>query len=339
MDNGNLAGIVANGAMGGNEFTLDGAPNRVSPNNTTAGNNNGVVGFSPPSDAIAEFKVQTNAFDAQSGQTAGATVNLALKSGTNSFHGAAAYFNRSDSRSETPLLSERAGAEKPTRTYNRYTGTLLGPIRTTGRSSWSPSSSCATCSPSRRPTPCPRRDAPGRPLGVGHDRLRSPYPDGAEQPAHRLPGEPHPGRPHQPRGRRVHGALSRAQPPGLEDNYFTNKLRPYDYNAVLGRIDHNFNPRNKIFVNGYWNKREEDRYNWALGAANATGEGAINGFEVTHGFDYRSNLGGTLGYTSTLSSNLRLRRPGRLVEVRRVAPAGPGVRSRDARLRAARRSR
>ena len=95
MDNGNLAGIVTNGALGGSDFTLDGAPNRVSPNQTTPGNNNGVVGFSPPSDAIAEFKVQTNAFDAQSGQTAGASVNLALKSGTNALHGNVSYFNRS----------------------------------------------------------------------------------------------------------------------------------------------------------------------------------------------------------------------------------------------------
>src|SRR5687768_2020717 len=128
MDNGNLAGVVTNGARGGNEFTLDGAPNRVSPNNTSAGNNYGVVGFSPPSDAISEFKVQTNAFDAQSGQTAGATVNLALRSGTNDFRGTASYFNRDDSRSATPLLTERADGEKPTRQYNRYTGTLSGPI-------------------------------------------------------------------------------------------------------------------------------------------------------------------------------------------------------------------
>src|SRR5688572_9834336 len=98
MDNGNLAGIVANGVQGGNDFTLDGAPNRVSPNNTTPTNNSGVVGFSPPSVAIAEFKVQTNSFDAQAGHTAGATVNLALKSGTNDFSGSLAAFNRSDSR-------------------------------------------------------------------------------------------------------------------------------------------------------------------------------------------------------------------------------------------------
>src|SRR5215510_5325184 len=118
-DNGNLAGIMTNGVQGGNEFSIDGAPNL---------SNARGVGFSPPSDAISEFKVQTNAFDAQAGHTAGAVVNLALKSGTNSVRGAASYFNRDGSRTATPLLTERAGGQKPTREYNRYTGTVGGPI-------------------------------------------------------------------------------------------------------------------------------------------------------------------------------------------------------------------
>lgn len=54
-DNANLGGVVANGAQGGNEFSIDGAPNM---------SNAKGVGFSPPSGAISEFKVQTNAFDA-----------------------------------------------------------------------------------------------------------------------------------------------------------------------------------------------------------------------------------------------------------------------------------
>ena len=119
MDNGNLGGIVANGVQGGNEFTIDGAPNL---------SNAKGVGFSPPSGAIAQFKVQTNAFDAQTGHTAGAVVNLALKSGTNSFNGEGGYFNRDANRTATPLLTERAGGTKPTRTYNRVTGTVTGPI-------------------------------------------------------------------------------------------------------------------------------------------------------------------------------------------------------------------
>ncbi len=81
-DNANLGGIVANGVQGGNEFSIDGAPN--------VSNARG-VGFSPPSDAIEQFQVQTNAFDAQMGHTAGAVVNLALKSGTNDVRGSAAY--------------------------------------------------------------------------------------------------------------------------------------------------------------------------------------------------------------------------------------------------------
>lgn len=306
MDNGNLGGIVANGALGGNEFTLDGAPNRVSPNNTNPGNNSGVVGFSPPSDAISQFKVQTNSFDAQSGHTAGATVNLALKSGTNAWRGSASFFNRDDSRSATPLLSKRAGAEKPTREYNRYTGTFSGPI-VRDRSFFmvafehltdvQPESASYTV-----PTMRMREGDLSEWTGVqifdpltatGTNNQRTPF-AGNVIPANRI------------------NAIARAyanlypEPnrPGLEDNYFTNQLRPYDYDAFLLRGDHNFNESNRLFLNGYWNKRQEDRYNWAKGAANATGEGEIGGFLVTQGFDYRSNTGTTLGYTSMLGSSL-----------------------------------
>lgn len=305
MDNGNLAGIVANGALGGNDFTLDGAPNRVSPNQTTPGNNFGVVGFSPPSDAISEFKVQMNAFDAQAGQTAGASVNLALKSGSNAFHGNFSYFNRSDSRSETPLLTERAGGEKPTRDYNRHTATFTGPIlrdKTFFMVSYEHLRDVQP-EPSTFTVPTMRMRSGDLseftsliydPLtATGTNNQRTPFP-GNRVPSNRIDA--------------VAAAYAALYPEpnqaGLEDNYFTNMLRPYDYNAVLGRIDHNFDGSNKVFVSGYWNKRQEDRYNWAAGAANANAEGVINGFEVTRGFDYRSNTGVTMGFTSTRSSTM-----------------------------------
>ncbi len=305
MDNGNLAGIVANGAMGGNEFTLDGAPNRVSPNSTAANNNSGVVGFSPPSDAIAEFKVQTNAFDAQSGHTAGATVNLALKTGTNAMQASVAYFNRSDSRSATPLLSKRAGSEKPTREYDRYAATLSGPIlrdRTFFMISFEHLLDVQP-EPSTYTVPTAKmRSGDLSEWGVsiydpltatGNNGARTAFP-GAIIPAERINAV----------ARRYAALYPEPNRDGREDNYFTNQLRPYDYNAFLLRLDHNFNSSHRVFGNGYWNKREEDRYNWALGAPNATGAGEINGFEVTHGFDYRSNRGATLGYTTTQSSSL-----------------------------------
>ncbi len=51
----------------------------------------------------------------------------------------------------------------------------------------------------------------------------------------------------------------------------------------MGRVDHNFTSANRLFVTGYWNKRQEDRYNWAQDAINATDGGVINGFAVTQG--------------------------------------------------------
>jgi len=92
--------------------------------------------------------------------------------------------------------------------------------------------------------------------------------------------------------------------PGTVGNYFSNQLRPYDYNAGMGRVDHNFSAANRMYLTTYWNKRREDRYNWAQDASNASNGGAINGFLVTKGFDYRSNTGVTGGYTSALSSRL-----------------------------------
>jgi hypothetical protein len=305
MDNGNLAGIVGNGALGGNDFTLDGSPNRVSPNNTLPNNNSGVVGFSPPSDAIAEFQVQTNAFDAQTGQTAGAVVNLALKSGANAFHGAFGYFNRDYNRTETPFLTERAGNEKPTRSYNRWLATVSGPIRKDKTFFMASYEHLRDVQPEPAtytvPTMLMRQGDFSEfdtlvfdPFTAsGGTNLRQPF-AGNVIPADRI----------NPISAAYAAYYPEPNQPGTEDNYFTNQLRPYDYNSVLGRIDHNFDPSNKLFLSAYWNKRREDRYNWALGAANATGDGAINGFEVTHGFDYRSNVGGTLGFTSTRSSQL-----------------------------------
>lgn len=293
-DNANLAGIVANGVIGGNEFTIDGAPNM---------SNARGVGFSPPSDAISEFKVQTNAFDAQTGHTAGAVVNLAIRSGTNSLRGAAGYFNRDDSRTATPLLTQRARGEKPTREYNRYTGTVGGPIirnRTFFMGSFERLRDVQP-EPSTYTVPSVKMRQgdftefsnliydPGTISGG----VRSPF-AGNVIPADRI--------------NPIAAAYARLYPlpnrPGTVGNYFTNQLRPYDYNAGMGRVDHNFTSANRLYVTGYWNKRREDRYNWAQNAENATGEGMIDGIAVTQGFDYRTNSGVTVGYTSTLSSSM-----------------------------------
>ncbi len=297
-DNANLAGITANGVQGGNQFSIDGAPN--------SSNANG-VGFSPPSDAIEQFRVQTNAFDAQTGHTAGAVVNLAIKSGTNGYHFAGGYFNRAASRAAIPLLTERAGGTKPDRKYNRLSGAFGGPIVSDKTFFMVAAEHLrdVQSEPSYYTVPTDKMRAGDLSefTTIIYDPATATGSSGTRKafannliPSTRI----------DPVAAAYASFYPEANRPGIVNNYFTNQLRPYDYNAFMGRVDQNFNSSNRLFVTAYWNKRREDRYNWAYGASNATDDGEINGFAVTQGFDYRSNQGVTVGYTATLTPKFLL---------------------------------
>ncbi len=119
FDNGGSSSIVADGAPGGNEFTLDGTPNQASGRR---------VAFIPPADAVQEFKVETASFDAQQSHTAGATVNVTMRSGQNAFHGTAYEFVRNDVLSANNFFSNFNGRKRDITRYNRYGGTIGGPV-------------------------------------------------------------------------------------------------------------------------------------------------------------------------------------------------------------------
>ncbi|HEX4950390.1 MAG TPA: carboxypeptidase-like regulatory domain-containing protein, partial [Blastocatellia bacterium] len=136
FDNAGTSGIVADGAPGRNEFTLDGVPNMAS------GGGLGRVAFVPPADAVQEFKVETAAYDGQTAHTAGATVNVTLKSGGNQFHGTVYEFVRNDVLSANTFILNRTDltanpardrdrdgkADRDPLRYNRYGFTVGGPI-------------------------------------------------------------------------------------------------------------------------------------------------------------------------------------------------------------------
>jgi hypothetical protein len=119
FDNAGTSAVTANGAAGGNEFTMDGSPNMA---------NGRRVAFVPPAGAVQEFKVETATFDAQQGHTAGATVNVTMKSGTNSFRGDAYYHIRDETLSKNDFFLERAGQPKAQLDYKRFGGTFGGPV-------------------------------------------------------------------------------------------------------------------------------------------------------------------------------------------------------------------
>ncbi len=119
FDNAGTSAVTANGASGGNEFTLDGSPNMAHGRRAA---------FVPPAGAVQEFKVETATFDAQQGHTAGATVNVTMKSGTNTFRGDGYYHYRDEKLSKNDFFLERAGQPKAELDYKRFGFTVGGPV-------------------------------------------------------------------------------------------------------------------------------------------------------------------------------------------------------------------
>ncbi len=109
-----------------NNFIIDGVDNNQGTTNAQALSAQVVQ---PSPDAIAEFKVQTNGYSAEFGRSAGAVVNVVLKSGANQMHGSAWYYNRDKSLAATPWTSNLIGSPKPELKWNQYGGTFGGPIR------------------------------------------------------------------------------------------------------------------------------------------------------------------------------------------------------------------
>ena len=117
-------GFSAGGARSlQNNFLLDGIDNNS--NLTDLLNETNYV-IQPPVDALAEFKVETNAYSAEFGRGNGAIVNAVIKSGTNSLHGSGWGFLRNN------VLDARNFFDPvgPTPPYEQYQfgGTLGGPV-------------------------------------------------------------------------------------------------------------------------------------------------------------------------------------------------------------------
>jgi hypothetical protein len=107
-------------------WQIDGVDNNDLWHNIPAVNQGGVSGIAGivlPIDSVDQFSVQTQAAP-ESGRNPGGTVDLALKSGGNSFHGSAyAYFRNEAFAAASPFVSEK----KENRNYN-YGFSFGGPF-------------------------------------------------------------------------------------------------------------------------------------------------------------------------------------------------------------------
>ncbi|MBI4889282.1 MAG: TonB-dependent receptor [Acidobacteria bacterium] len=115
--NGNFT--INGGRNGSNQFLLDGAPIST----------NGTFNVAPNVEAIQEFKVMVNTYDAQYARTGGGTVNTTLKSGTNDWHGSLFDFWRNRVLDANARQNNAAGQPRGFRNQHQFGGVLTGPIR------------------------------------------------------------------------------------------------------------------------------------------------------------------------------------------------------------------
>ncbi len=132
-------GVVGSGGRRGDtntNFVANGARNSTSDvlldgvTVVTVEQNSGITDlkFAPSVDAVQEFKMQTNFFSAEYGQTGGAVVNMVTRSGTNQFHGTGYYFLRHSDLNANNWFSNRAGRARPYYRRDQLGGVAGGPI-------------------------------------------------------------------------------------------------------------------------------------------------------------------------------------------------------------------
>ena len=116
-------GFSANGARSlQNNFLLDGIDNNANLGDVL---NGAAYVVQPAVDAIAEFKVETNAYTAEFGRGNGAIMNAVIKSGTNQIHGDVWEFLRNDKLDATNAFDIFGQQQYQ---QNQFGFTLGGPI-------------------------------------------------------------------------------------------------------------------------------------------------------------------------------------------------------------------
>jgi hypothetical protein len=106
-----------------NNWQVDGA------DNVDRGSNLTLLSF-PSIDAISEFRVVRGAYDADSGRSAGAQVNVITRSGTRDLHGGIYEFFRNDVLNANSFFNNATNpiTPRPRLRYNDFGGTVGGPV-------------------------------------------------------------------------------------------------------------------------------------------------------------------------------------------------------------------
>ena len=269
---GGSAWSLNGGRVGTNEFLLDGAPD------STRGRYN----FAPPVDAVEEFKIQTNTYDAQYGRTGGGVVNMTLKTGTNELHGQIWEFFKDEVFNANNSLNNAREQPRPSYVAHQFGATVTGPIRK------NQTFFMVTLEGLRERVPFPITTSVPTEAERRGD-FRQSYTDQGTplvvyDPLTTRPDPNAPGRfirdqiqcngvlnvicPDRidPRGRALLDLYPLPNVAGQRLNNFVNPVNKarYDYQAELLRLDHHFSTGSRVFLSAHHNSRDEFRSNNGL---------------------------------------------------------------------------
>jgi len=131
------AGVVMNNGPGFGNFSSFGLPgdsNLFTVNGNDYNdpflnvNNSGASNLTLGTNEVEEVSVVSNAYSAQYGKQAGAQIDFATKSGTNSWHGDAVYNWTGDYLTANDPINKAGGGSRPFANDNQYAASLGGPI-------------------------------------------------------------------------------------------------------------------------------------------------------------------------------------------------------------------
>jgi hypothetical protein len=252
-------------------FLIDGAPNDAVYQSAPS------VAYVPPSDAVQEFRVVANAYDAQYGRNGGGIISMVTKGGTNQLRGTVYEYLKRPSLNATSFSNNAKGLGPDNTPLDQYGFSVGGPVyfpklyhgkdRTFFFSAWEtymqnqvfPQNDVSSV-----PTAAQRGgdfsqtfNSAGQVITVydpatgrlvNNQWVRSPFP-GNVIPANRF----------DPVGAKIVGLyplpnLTTTGSVNWQNNFFLNdNVTWYHFHNIVERIDHNFSEKERVYGRFVWN--------------------------------------------------------------------------------------
>ncbi len=254
------------------QFQIDGI------NDTVNDENKGYarVAYIPPTGSIAEFKMQNSPYDASAGHVMGPTVSVSTRSGSNALHGMLYYVFKNSALDANDFFVNKSGQSRPVYQDHRYGLTVGGPVviphlynghsRTFFFYAWEGNHYTSPATTSGQtgtvPTLAERNGDFSALLALGPEyQIYNPF---STTPAangrfQRTPfaGNIIPKNLLSPVGLALVNLYPLPNQPGTRDgqsNFFYPDVRKISSNSHIGRLDHSFSERNRLFTR--WNHYE-----------------------------------------------------------------------------------